>query len=77
MHFLADQQNEGEEKYIEQNLPLNLLARVLSTAANFPIDSLVFLSNDVFDILANLVSKLYEQHVPVDGVSQYFNLPAK
>lgn len=53
------------------NLPLNFDARVPSTDDNFPIDSLVFRSNCVRDVLANFISMLYVQHVPVVGLSQY------
>lgn len=59
---------ENNLKFIDS--PLNLLARVLNTAANFPIDSLVLFSNCNLDVLANFVSKLYVQHV-ADDDSQY------
>lgn len=54
----------------EQNSPLNFVALVPSTDANLAIDSLVFLSSCVRDALANFISMLYVQHVPVDGTPQ-------
>lgn len=64
--------NDFGENWINvaKNLPLNLVALVPSTDANFAIDSLVFLSSCVRDAAANFVSMLYVQHVPDDGTTQ-------
>lgn len=59
-----------KQKKNKKNLPLNLVALVPSTDANFAIDSLVFRSSCVRDAMANFVSMLYVQHVPVNGMPQ-------
>lgn len=54
-----------------ENIPLNRLARADNTDANFPINSLEFRSSVAREVLANLSSTFFEQHVPDSGVSQY------